>query len=148
MVALWQLGRADEERHHKGWRWTTNSSAQKQNFATFVAGANPLHCATSPKREALTDLFTIAPIRSRSRMQNTEFADRIGRIARPMPRALLFRGLDGEKVAILQELHGPQRRAQRDTQIVRAQDPAAPLITISQAGLSATVCWLMAGARS
>src|SRR4051794_13578320 len=65
-------------------------------------------------------------------MQNVEFADRIGRIPRPTPRALLFRGLDGEKVAILQELHGPQRRAERDTQIVRAQDPAAPLITISR----------------
>src|SRR3954470_1304967 len=65
-------------------------------------------------------------------MQNTEFADRIRRIARPMPRALLFRGLDGEKVAILQDLHGPQRRAERDTQMLRAQDPAAPLITISR----------------
>src|SRR3954454_17937213 len=65
-------------------------------------------------------------------MQNTEFADRIRRIARPMPWAPLFRDLDGTKVAILQDLHGPQRRAERDTQIVRTQDPAAPLVSISQ----------------
>jgi CRP/FNR family transcriptional regulator len=66
-------------------------------------------------------------------MQSAELADTIGRTAsQPIPWAPLFKGLDGEKVAILQELHGPQRRAERDTQIVRARDPAAPLITLSR----------------
>src|SRR4051794_5860941 len=94
----------------------------------------------------LTTSFLPLPIsRSRSRMQNAEFADRIDRIApQPMPWAPLFRDLDGTKVAMLQDLHGPQRRAERDTQMLRARDPAAPLITISQGWAFRTACWWLA----
>ena len=50
----------------------------------------------------------------------------------PIPESPLFRGLDRGRVTTLQDLHGPQRRAERDTQLIRARDTAAPLITLSR----------------
>jgi CRP-like cAMP-binding protein len=44
----------------------------------------------------------------------------------------LFQGLDPARFTTLQRLHGPQRRADRETQLIRARDPTAPLITISR----------------
>jgi CRP/FNR family transcriptional regulator len=66
-------------------------------------------------------------------MQSAELVNRtVGITPQPMRWTPLCRGLDGEKMAILQDLHGPQQRAEREAQMVRAQDPAAPLITISR----------------
>lgn len=66
-------------------------------------------------------------------MHEAESATRVtGYQLQPIPESPLFRGLDRERVATLQALHGPQRRAERDTQMIRARDPAAPLITISR----------------
>src|SRR3954447_19984725 len=70
---------------------------------------------------------------SESRMQSAELVNRTVAIApQPMRWTPLYRGCDGDKMAILQGLHGPQQRAERESQIVRAQDPAAPLITLSR----------------
>ncbi len=65
-------------------------------------------------------------------MQNAVVALRVPHHQlQPIPESTLFRGLDRERIAHLQGLHGPQRRAERDTQLVAVGDLTPPLITIS-----------------
>jgi CRP-like cAMP-binding protein len=49
---------------------------------------------------------------------------------RPLPTSLLFNNLDQDEVAAICELHASRHRSERDAQLVRAGDPAAPLLTI------------------
>jgi CRP/FNR family transcriptional regulator len=49
----------------------------------------------------------------------------------PLPGSRLFSGLDAEKLDELKAAHGPRRRAEREGQILRAGDPAPPLVTLS-----------------
>lgn len=66
-------------------------------------------------------------------MQNVAAGARVAQYRlQPIPHSPLFRGLDREGLAILQEMHGQQRLAERDTQLVAPRDPAAPLITVSR----------------
>jgi CRP/FNR family transcriptional regulator len=48
-----------------------------------------------------------------------------------VPGSPLFRGLDRDRLAVLRGMHGPQRRAERDTQLVRANEPAPTVLTLS-----------------
>src|SRR4051794_19644205 len=64
-------------------------------------------------------------------MQELAAVERVaGYPLQPIAESPLFRGLDRERFTLLQGLHGPQRRAERDAQLIRARDPAAPLLTI------------------
>ena len=65
-------------------------------------------------------------------MQNAQADNTTGRFRfEPLPGSALFTGLDAEKLEVLKAAHGPQRRAEREGQILRAADQAAPLVTLS-----------------
>jgi CRP/FNR family transcriptional regulator, anaerobic regulatory protein len=67
------------------------------------------------------------------KMQELASMERIvGYPLQPVPESPLFRRLDRERITLLQRIHGPQRRAERDAQLIRAGDPAAALITVSR----------------
>jgi CRP-like cAMP-binding protein len=50
---------------------------------------------------------------------------------RPLPGSWLFDGLDPDRLKILHEAHGPQRRAEARAHLVRAADPNPPVVTLS-----------------
>lgn len=49
---------------------------------------------------------------------------------RPSPGSLLFNELNQDEAAAVYALHASKRRSERDAQLIRAGDPAAPLLTI------------------
>src|SRR4051794_5788348 len=64
-------------------------------------------------------------------MENTELVTRVaGYSLQPIASSPLFRGLDRPSITMLQQQHSLTRRAERDTQLIQAMDPAAPLVTI------------------
>lgn len=65
-------------------------------------------------------------------MQEAPSPERAGiYLLKPIPESTVFRGLDRERVALLCSWHGPQRRAERNSQLVSGYETAAPLITLS-----------------
>lgn len=60
------------------------------------------------------------------------YAERVDYRLKSVPWSPQFRRLDPDSLATLHDLHGPQRRAERDTQLIRARDVGAPLVTISR----------------
>src|SRR4051794_11875450 len=66
-------------------------------------------------------------------MQNAEGANRtVDYVVQLIASSPLFRGLDRDKLALLEQLQSPQRRAERETQLIRARDPAPPVLTLSR----------------
>src|SRR3954447_19355241 len=49
----------------------------------------------------------------------------------PLSGSWLFDGLDPDRLKLLHEAHGPQRRAEAQAHLVRAVDPAPPVVTVS-----------------
>src|SRR3954454_13804960 len=49
----------------------------------------------------------------------------------PLPGSWLFDRLGPDKIKILHEAHGPQRRAEARAHLVRAADPHPPVVTLS-----------------
>ena len=65
-------------------------------------------------------------------MQNPDTGNRAVLFpVQPLPGSWLCDGLDPDRLKILHEAHGPQRRAEARGHLVRAADPTPPVVTLS-----------------
>jgi len=65
-------------------------------------------------------------------MQNPDTGNRAVLFpVQPLPGSWLFDGLDPDRLKILHEAHGPQRRAEARAHLVRTADPNPPVVTLS-----------------